>query len=425
MSTVALAVALSVAQTPATPGSPRPSCYVVENARVFDGKGFVSGIAVVIEGPTIAAVNPLAVVTAGCERIDATGKVLTPGLVDPFTRIGLVEIELEKASEDATSDPLDGPTSIRAAFAAFEAYNPRSTVIPVTRLEGVTSALVVPAGGLVPGRSAFVRLAGATQAEAVRLPVAALHATLGGGDHSRAARIDALRALFEEAREYERLRPKWLEGRARPFASRPRDLEAVLPVLAGKLPLVVEANRQSDLEALLRLRSDWPALRIVVAGGAEAWLVRADLAKAGIPVVVDPLLDAPEGFDQMHARRDQAALLEEAGVPLLLSTFTAHNVRTLRQVAGNAVREGLPKDAALRALTRTPALVFGASDQGVVEAGARADLVLWSGDPLETTTHVERLWIGGREVPLESRQTKLRDRYRVLPGTPPPPLALP
>jgi imidazolonepropionase-like amidohydrolase len=150
--------------------------------------------------------------------------------------------------------------------------------------------------------------------------------------------------------------------------------------------------------------------------------VADQLAQAKVPVLVDPLAYGPSSFDELYARPDNAALLAKAGVALILTTESTHNARTLRQVAGNAVREGLPHADALRAVTETPARVFGLPDRGRLAVGAAADVVLWSGDPLELSSRAERVWVDGVEVDLRSRQTELRERYRTLPGTPAPAL---
>jgi imidazolonepropionase-like amidohydrolase len=235
-----------------------------------------------------------------------------------------------------------------------------------------------------------------------------------------------IRELAADVRLHARSPNLYDQGRPYfPGASR-LDLEALRPVFEGRLPVLIGADGASDLEALARLKTEL-GLQLVVVGAAEGWLVADTLAKAEIPVIVSPLVYGPGSFDQIHARPDNAARLAAAGVPLILTMegFDAHNVRTLRQGAGNAVREGLPHDAALRAITETPARVFGQPDRGRIAVGAIADLVLWTGDPLELSTSARRVWIDGVEVELKSRQTELFERYRTLPGSPLPPLSLP
>ncbi len=403
-------------------GAVEPPCTALTGGRVFAEGRLQEGLTVVIEGERVAAVAAGAVAPARCRTLDVSGQVVTPGLIDPFTRLGALEVPLEPATVDHDAGAAAGP--VRAAFQVADAYNPRSVLIPVARREGVTAVLTLPVGGVVSGRSAFAELDGATQRQAVRRSVTALHASIGGGDGSRAASWALLRQLFEEAALFQRTRAQWERNASRPFANHWRDLEAVQAALAREVPLVVQADRASDIEAALALARAHD-LRLVVAGGAEAWLLADALAERRVGVIVDPLLYGPGSFDQVHARVDNAAMLRARGVPVMLSTFDAHNVRRLRQIAGNAVRGGLPWEAALEAITRTPAEVFGWPDQGRLQAGAVANVVVWSGDPLELSTRAERVFVRGREVSLETRQTKLRDRYLTLPGTPAPPLPLP
>ena len=195
-------------------------------------------------------------------------------------------------------------------------------------------------------------------------------------------------------------------------------------MLDGTIPLVVGADRAADIEALLRLRQAF-GIRLVIQGAAEGWLLAKPLAAADVAVIVDPYVYGPGGFGQIQGRADNAALLAEAGVEVILTTQSSHNARNLGQMAGNAVRGGMTDADALASITAIPAKVFGLEGRGVVEVGASADLVLWTGDPLELSSHPVRVWINGRDIVLESRQTQLRDAYRVLPGTPKTSLELP
>jgi imidazolonepropionase-like amidohydrolase len=240
---------------------------------------------------------------------------------------------------------------------------------------------------------------------------------------SRADGLLELREALDDARAFARNRAGYDKGQAAEYAASRLDLEALQPVLRGELPLVIGANRASDLEALVRFAAE-QKVRVIAVGAAEGWMVAPALAAAKIPVVLDPMVYGPGGFDQVHARPDNAKRLADAGVSVVLSSFSSHNARTLSQVAGNAVRGGMDHAAALRAITETPARVFGLGDRGRVEPGAVANLVLWGGDPLELLTPVEAVWIRGRPIALESRQTALQQKYRTMPGTPLPPLAV-
>lgn len=402
----------------------RAPCRVFEGGRVHLPEGPREGVTVVVDGARIAAVGEAipglsppdrgaGTVTfrgRACGWEDARGRELTPGLVDAAAPLGLVEVAMEGDTDD--TDP--GGDPVRASFRVWDAYDPRSTPVPVARAAGLTGALVAPSGGLVSGQSAWVSLGGATQEAAVVKGPAAVHASLAALP-SRAEAIGRLRELLEDARAFDRDRAAWSRNQSRPFAAERLDLEALVRVVRGEIPLVVAADGAADVEAAVRLARE-QGVRLVVAGGAEAWLVADLLREAGVPVIVDPLRYGPGSFDQLRARRDNAAFLHRAGVAVAISTFSGYNARTLPHVAGNAVREGLPHAAALAAVTEVPARVFGVPDRGRIAPGAVADLVLWSGDPFELDTAVLRVLVGGREVSTRSRQTALLEAYREVPG---------
>jgi hypothetical protein len=404
-------------------------CTAIVGGSVALPDGPVDGAAVVMDAGVVAAagVDPEGLALgadsatwrgAPCLLVDARGAVVTAGLVESSTSLGVVEVGLEGASRD---DSVGSADPVRAALRVVDAYNPRSTLIPVARLGGVTSAVVAPHGGFVAGTSGFVRLAGASQAEAVVAPAVAISASLST-DGSRAEGLLRLRELLHETRWYLDNRAAWEQNRARPLGAEALDLEALAAVVRREVPLVVGADRASDLEALARLATE-ERVRVVVVGAAEGWLVADALAAAGVGVIVDPLVYGPGSFDQVHGAADNPAKLADAGVTVAISTFSSHNARDLRVRAGNAVRGGMDPQAALAAITVNPAALFGQRDRGVLAPGAAADVVVWSGDPLEISSRVQALFIGGEPVALVSRQTELRDRYRELPGTPLPPLA--
>jgi imidazolonepropionase-like amidohydrolase len=406
-------------------GLAEAACTVVSGAKVHLETG-AQDATVVISDDRIVAIGAAEELKetswrgTSCAAIDGKGKQLTAGLVAMPTTLGLVEVGLEQASHD--DDPRTDDDPIRAALFAADAYDPLSSVIPVQRLGGITTALTVPSGGFVSGVGAVVRLDGTSQQSALIDRDALMVVNVPTG--SFAEGLHAIRELVADVRDYA-ARPA-LYDTGRPFyrgASR-LDLEALRPVVEGRMPVLIGANKASDLEALVRLQKEL-GLKLVVVGAAEGWIVADLLAAAEIPVLVDPLVYGPASFDQIRARRDNAALLHKAGVPLVIAADGTHNARTLRQLAGNAVREGLPHAAALAAITSTPARALGATDHGRIAVGAAADLVLWSGDPLELSSVPTQVWVAGRSVELTSRQTELREKYRRLPGTPAAPLSLP
>ena len=353
---------------------------------------------------------------AGAALLPAKGMVITPGLVDALTSIGLIEVDLEGSTRSdqqrATGD------SDHAGFRAADAYNPASVVIAVARSEGLTSAGVIPNGGLISGQSAWVDLDGTTAAEAVAKAPLALHVHLDGDAPGEGAghgtAILKVREAFDDARTFQKSRAAWERNQTRHFAPSRLDLESLAGALDEKLPVVFHVDRAADILAALSIAREFK-LRPVIAGGAEAWKVAPTLAAAKVPVIVFPL-QQPNTFDALGAREDNAALLDKAGVAVAISTGETHNARKLRQVAGNAVRSGLPHEAALAAITRVPAEALGMGARyGTLAVGKAANLVVWSGDPLEIGTQVLDVVIRGRRIPLKSRQSALLEKYRRLP----------
>lgn len=363
---------------------------------------------VIIEDGRVVAIGAGLKAPAGARVVDARGKVVTPGLFDPQTMLGLTEIwgAEETVDVEGEGDP------IRASYRAVDAFNPDSVVIPIQRAHGITTVLSAPGGGLVGGQAAVMPLWGEGP---LRAP-AAITAHLGGrAGGSRGQAIADLREVLDDARTYAKNKAAFERNAFRRLAASRLDLEALGPVIRGEIPLLVAADRRSDIAAALELAEAF-GLRLIVSGGAEAWRLADRLAAAKVPVIVDPMLNAPESFDRLHAREDNARRLHAAGVELLLSSFGAHDVRTLRQRAGNAVRAGLPYPAALRAVTLGPAQAYGLADRGALRPGAVADVVVWSGDPFELSSRAERVFVAGREAPPDDRQRALVERYRRPPG---------
>jgi imidazolonepropionase-like amidohydrolase len=370
---------------------------------------------VLIRDGKIAAVGTGVAIPADATRIDATGKWVTPGFIDGGGQMGLVEIGAVGGTREAR---IQGDT-IAAAFNVAEGLNPASQLIPVTRIEGITTTLASPAGHLVSGQAVLIDLDGTTVEQMlVKSPVGIVADLSEGakdeGGGSRAAVAARLRSAFRDALEYERRRVDFSRAQIQPLAASEADLEALLPVLHGQVPLIAIANRRSDIATALRLAREFK-LRLILAGAQEGWEVAGDIAAAGVPVLVRPLDNIPS-YDALGVRYENAAALARAGVKVVLLETDTHNSRNLRQQAGNAVSYGLPWDQALRAVTLTPAEVFGVAERyGSLEVGKVANVVVWSGDPFEFATGVEHVYIRGRAIPLTSRQTELFERYKNLP----------
>jgi imidazolonepropionase-like amidohydrolase len=369
---------------------------------------------VLLAGGKVQAVGAGVSVPQNARTIDARGKVVTAGFIDADTGVGLIEVDQEAASNDT-----DVRSPLTPGLRMVDAYNPRSIVVPVTRAGGVTSVVVAPDRGVLGGQSAFVDLAGDTYADAVVRPTLAQYAhvddaTVQSASGTRGGLWLVLREALEDARFYATHRAAYDANATRQLGLHRAELEALVPVVRGEQPLVVRAERASDIEATLRL-ADQLALKVVLEGASEAWMVADDIARHKVSVIIDPLEDLPSRFDRLHARSDNAALLSRAGVRVILSTFAAHQARLLWQRAGNAVRLGMDHDEAIRAVTEAPADAFGLKGYGRLEKGAVGNVVLWSGDPLQTSTRVEHVFVRGKEESLETRQTLLLQRYRTLP----------
>jgi len=398
-------IALLLAQTIAVTGA---TVYPVSGPKLANAT-------VLIKDGKIAAVGAQVPIPADATRIDARGKWVTPGLIDGAGQMGLVEITMVSGTREGT---VKGDT-IAAAFNVAEGINPGSTLIPVTRIEGVTTTLAVPSGNLVSGQAVLIDLDGATiEQMLVKSPVGIVADLSESGKESaggsRAAAAARLRRVFRDALEYERRQADYGRAQIEPLGASAADLAALLPMLHGREPLITRANRRSDLETALRLAKEFN-VKLILAGAAEGWEIAGEIARAGVSVLVEPMNNIPS-YDGLGIRLENAALLAQAGVHLALLETDTHNARNLRQQAGNAVSYGLSWDQALRAVTLTPAEIFGVADRyGSLEPGKVANIVVWSGDPFEFTTRVEHVLIRGRAVPLRSRQTELFERYKKLP----------
>jgi imidazolonepropionase-like amidohydrolase len=425
--TVAAFTIVAHAQTPAPKtAATRPAqqpratgpVTAITNARILPVSGpAIDGGTILMQGGKITAVGRNVTVPAGVTTIDASGKVVTPGWLDSANQIGIVEIPL---SAEGTADQITTATDLSAAFSVVDAFNPNSTVIPVTRVEGITRVLVTPSGtgNVLLGQGAVFDLSGQHVPQSVMRAPAVMVAVLGeagatvaGG--SRTTAVLRLREALQDAQDFAINRVAYNSAQRREYARGRLDLEALQPVLKGEVPLLVQANRASDLLAAMRVASEFK-VRLVLMGGAEAWMVADEIAKRRIPVVVKPLTNLP-GFESLGATLENAARLRKAGVTVALASFDTHNSRNLRQEAGNAIANGLDRDEALAAVTLVPARLWGVADRyGSLEPGKDADVVVWTGDPFELTTGVEHVFIAGQEVSKDTRQMRLLERYRDL-----------
>ena len=387
----------------------------ITGAKIYPVSGpVIDNGTVLIRDGKIAAVGANVAVPADAQRIDASGKVVTPGLVNGATNIGIVEIGAVNSTNDASANPKDG---IAAAFRVWDGFNPMSVLIPPARDGGITTVVIAPRGGLIAGQAAVMHLVGGNTADMLLRGPVGMVAALGparfGAADSRGVTIMRLREVLDDARED--------RNQTRTFAASRLDLEALQPVLAGREPLVIEADKSSDIESALAVAKEF-GIRPIIAGGAEAWMVAKELAAAKVPVLTGAMNNIPTSFATLGQEQENAGLLTRAGVPVIIvgnaggGDEDAFNVRNVRFEAGNAVAYGMDWNAALRAITLTPAEVFGVADRvGSLAPGKDADVVVWSGDPLEFATQAEHVFIDGREMIQPSRQDLLEQRYRTLP----------
>ena len=403
--------------------------------------GEIASGTVVIKDGKIVAVGANVAPPAGARVIDARGKVVTPGLIAASSDLGLVEVGGVQATRDASAG-----SEIGAAFDVSYGINPSSILFPVARQTGVTRAISTPSGSRGGGgeddevdasdfkagsgadRSAAASLflgqaAGVTTAastDVVFKPKIAMVVDLGDAGArvagSRGAAVVLLKSALESARHYAANRAAYDRTSTRDDKISRDDLEALIPVVEGREPLLIRVHRASDIRLALRLARE-EKLKIVLEGAEEGWIVAADLAAAGVPVLIDAEADLPEQFESLGSRLDNAARLQAAGVIIgILGSHEFQNLREARFNAGTAVANGLPYAEAIKSVTSNVARIWGLDQTGSLEAGKAADVVIWSGDPLETSSYPLALFVDGREQPMTSRGLELRDRYATTPS---------
>lgn len=344
---------------------------------------------------------------------NAEGKPLTPGFFAGITSLGITEVS-------AVEESVDGSLALkemRPEFNVTPAYNPHSSLIPVARIEGFSFTLLGAdtKGSIFGGQGRVVTLNGGYEsfigASVLFINVGRDASSLSG--KSRAGQWMLLNQAMQEADNP----PASNESRLLTRSGR----NTLLAYAENGARTVFNVDRASDILEVLRFAETY-GLNPVISGGAEAWMVAAQLAVANVPVLLNPLTNLPGNFDKLGARLDNAAILDAAGVSIAISGAGTHNARKQRQMAGNAVSYGLPHEAGIAALTSNPARIFGVdNEQGMIKLNMPANVVLWSGDPLEVTSVAEKVIINGELIAMESRQTKLRDRY--LPENPDMPRA--
>lgn len=413
----ALAGALALGLAPAM-AQDGPIAITGGTIHTLDGRGTIENGDILIEDGLIVRVGQDLEIPNGATVIEAEGRNVTPGLMTSYTQLGLVEISATQESNDTSA----GGSGLGPSLDVVDAFNPDATLIPIQRVAGITRAISAPSNGgevLFAGQGAVIHLGAG--ADLIMAPKAAMFANMGGSGAgisggSRMAAFARLREALEDARNYQEYEGLYRRGATRDHTLARIDVEALIPVVEGRMPLAVWAHRAADIRALINLKNAY-GLDMILMGGAEAWRVADALSAAGVPVVIDALANLPANFEQIGATLENAARLTEAGVKVALYAggFATHNARLLPHYAGNAVAYGMDRDEALKAVTLNPAEIWGVdADYGSLTEGKAADVVIWDGDPLDVTSAPVRVLINGVDMPLESRQTRLRDRYRDL-----------
>lgn len=387
--------------------------YYITNAKLVTNTsaGILEDTTLLIEDGKISSIGTKVEARSGLEIIDADGRWVTPGLVAPFSRLGLMDI----GGEDVTNDTSSGESKTSVSELTSDSYNPKSVFVANTRRMGITHAVISPSAAghsIFGGTGAIVNLSG--NYDSVEKPAAFVFVQLGeGGTNraggSRAAAMQQLRAALDDAGAY----PGRYDGPEDGDALNRQDASALLKAARGQMPLMISANRAQDMLNIIKLKKNYRSLDIIILGAAEGWKIADDLATAKIKVMVDPHDNLPASFDSVEARLDNVVLLDAAGVDYAITNASALGIQrpaTLTQHAGNAVGNGLDWDKAFAAITSTPAKWFGLGG-GSGSQGSEATLVVWDGDPLEVTSAPTDMFIAGQRQSLKSRQTALRDRY--------------
>ena len=386
---------------------------LIQNVTIFDGKTnnpYVGNV--LIEDNKISRVSSSNM--RGDKVIDATGKILTPGIIATDTDIGIVEIGALSVTRDDSSD------LYQIGFSIYDAFNPNSVLIPWNRSNGITSAMTLPQNTDSPigGLGSFFVLDSNIEVNGIKDNVM-IGRVGGSGSKSRAETFAIIEDLLEFASS---LNLKDMESYkdiadliddspiAESMDLHPRDIKALYNLVNDDLPLIISANRASDLLKLIDLKLKYD-LNLIIMGAQEAGLVADKIAKNNIPLIINPINNIPESFDELAANIELAAYLEKQGITLMFNAPRSHNFHLIRQGAGVAVANGMSYAGALRALTSSPVEVFNLGDRGEIVAGKVADLIIWDADPLEPSSMPEKVFINGKDIDLTSRMTRLTDRY--------------
>ncbi len=378
---------------------------LIKSGQINDGLGnsFIGDILIVDE--KIVEVGKF-LNSSSAKIIEAKGKPVTPGLISPISNIGVVEIN----ALDVTND--DSPDFFGPGFSVFNAFNPHSTLIPWNRSNGVTSSISTPgySSQIFKGMGSFYLLDG--DIDITGNADVAMYSRLGAIGGSRAETIQIMESMFELALNKDKLELEELLGTT--FASsmdmQLQDIQALSRVVNREIPLVLEVNRAIDILQALRLKNDYD-LELVLMSVEEAPLVLDQILASGASVIIDPMDNIPDSFDELASNIKLGGILSNAGIKVMFSTQRSHNYHLMRQGAGNAVAHGMNYQAGISGMTSIVADIFNIQDRGSIKEGHFADIVIWSEDPLEPSAYPTTVIINGSEMSLETRASRLTERY--------------
>ena len=386
---------------------------LIQDITILDGKNnkpFVGNV--LIDDNKISQVSTSSL--RGDLVINGTGKILTPGIISTDTEIGIVEIGALSVTRD------DSSNLYQIGFSIYDAFNPNSVLIPWNRSNGITSTLTLPQNTNSPigGLGSFFVLDSSLEISGSK-DVVMIGRVGGSGSESRAETFAIIEDLLEFASSIDSSDMKTYKDIAEiidgsPIAEsmelHPRDLKALYKLVNDELPLIIKANRASDLLKLIKLKEKYD-LNLIIMGAQEAGLVARRIAESKIPLIINPINNIPESFDELGANIELAGKLEDLGITLMFNAPRDHNYHLIRQGAGVAVANGMSYAGALKAITLSPVEVFNLGNRGEIASGKIADLIIWDADPLEPSSMPEKVFINGKDIDLTSRMSRLTERY--------------
>lgn len=429
---VTILAAVAIAQA-AGQAKPAPAPAAGEAIALRGGKlltishGVIeNGVLVMQNGKITAIGGANTAIPKGARVIDATGMTVYPGLIDSETHLGLTEVQADRM----TNDTLEPSDEIMPHMHVYDAFHAETAIIPVTRINGITNAIVAPANGdTLSGQDSFIQLAGKSSDEMLLVRDIALPLNFTGTQRrnqnfdqakfpfTRMGMAAQLRQAFIDAQDYEQKLAAYDKKKAaepeKAGAPPKRDLklEALLPYLHGQKPMVLAAEQANDLQTILDMAREYH-LKVIFSHLSHAAAVLDKVAASGFPVIVGPIYEEPRENERYDAVYRLPAEMAKRGIKIAFASYEAHNSRNLPYAAGYAEAFGLPHDEALKALTLNPAQMWGVDkDLGSLDVGKMANVVVASGDPLDVKTDVKHVFIGGQEIPLVNKQTELRDQY--------------